>query len=295
VAWHELIAERSYAGLAAVFASERDEWARVSTTAHSAWPFDPPFEAYNPPAGAGAQGVQAEVPLVMASMNPGQVVAEVGSWFRQTYLSAIDPNSVLRHVSTSIARPAVLPMRTEELVFQPDHLGVKGNCWAIAMASNPRQNLARRVGAREHVRTTPFHFDMPGGSGNKQYCYHTMAFAAAYLQERVPALAGTLPYTLTDLRTVTQGKTKGASPMIRHRCGHSWCMNPYHYDVATKSENDLEEKCHHFLRHTDTSARYSTFRTEFCTPVHRSGEPCWTNVYNLDELEAENLAVDAVE
>jgi hypothetical protein len=180
-------------------------------------------------------------------------------------------------------------MRTDEHLW-PGELEKHGhgNCWvwAVGTTDSPSQ-LARRFYS-EHVRFQPTAFSYGKDGKGKQYAYHTIAFAAAYIDMDAGSLG--LPYTLEELQQVTQGKT-ASSLTLRHRCGRPWCGNPWHYDVATKRENDDEEKCHHFLTKMESIQDYYMFQSRVCELYHGTGEACWTNAYHLlEELDPFRLS-----
>lgn len=186
----------------------------------------------------------------------------------------------------------MLPMRTDEWVYVPDHM--MGHCWALAVSS--RAVLTRRTTVRDHTRVVPWHFAVPGEPGNKVYAYHLMAHAAALINE-ISLLDGgnkyfvDLPYTLSDLQTVTKGK-RADSSVLCHACGNAFCENPFHLKVATKAANDEEEHCHHFLRRTSALPAFTSFRDNVCTMLHASPYGvCWTNVYNYADLDARRMSL----
>lgn len=181
----------------------------------------------------------------------------------------------------------MIPMRSDEHLFQAamdvTTRGAEGhglgNCWVWAVGTTgPRSHLARRYW-EDHVRFQPTAFDYGSNGKGKQYAYHTMAFAAAYL-DTASGDRLDLPYSLAQLQQITQGKTQ-ESFVLRHRCGNAWCANPWHYDVAKKKANDLEEYCHHWLRLCQDYGAYKLFQDRFCTAFHSVWEPpCWTNNYD---------------
>lgn len=187
-------------------------------------------------------------------------------------------------------RPAVLVMRTDEYTFEPDH--GNGHCWCMSISSHTR--LTRRLTVRDHPRVVPSAFAVPGAKANKIYCYHLMAYAAAYMNDITPNTFANLPYTLETLQTVTQGKT-AASNVLCHSCGNAFCVNPNHFIVASKAANDEQEHCHHFLRLCSTQERTTTFRNEICSMLHGAGgQPCWTNVYSITQLDPTRASMSIV-
>jgi Zinc-binding loop region of homing endonuclease len=178
-------------------------------------------------------------------------------------------------------RPAVLALRTDELLFDPPHS--HGHCWCMAISSRAR--LSRRLTVREHTRVVPTAFTLPGAKANKAYCYHMAAFAAAYINEITPGTLQDLPYNLADLQQVTKGKSADSN-VLCHGCGLAFCVNPFHFKVASKAANDEEEHCHHFLRLCSTRRRTELFTTDICSMLHGAGDgPCWTNVYTYASMD----------
>jgi len=77
--------------------------------------------------------------------------------------------------------------------------------------------------------------------------------------------------------------------VIRHRCSNPWCANPWHYDVATKQDNDTEEHCHHFMRQMTAFNVYNNFTENVCRLFHNG--MCWTNNYTqLEDLNPNRLS-----
>lgn len=231
-------------------------------------------------------------PLSMTFFKAENILSETASWFKQIYL--VNNNLEKMKATNKEYRPAVMPMRTAELLFEPGH--DKGHCWALATSSS--KILARRsINPREHVRTVPNHFTVAGKPGNKSYVYHIMAYAAAFINEIKAAEKPGQPkfldisYTIEDLQTVTKGKT-ASSTVICHGCGNAFCVNPSHFHVSTKAVNDEEECCHHFLRKMKNAAAYSNFVANVCSECHNSpAGPCWANVYDPASVDAQELAL----
>ena len=283
--WSDVLADNQYASFARVFERSRD-WARMGDPSY-VWPGMDTLALTDAPSGTGGRGRQdVDAPIVMSTVHAGRVVGEVGGWMRQTYLAATTPDNVLRSPSNGAARPALIPMRFDEKIF--DSRNDKGECWCLAIASSQREPLTRRTDPFHHTRPVPVHFQMPGKAGNKQYAYQTVAEAAAYLQHQ--GLLEGLPYTMEQVQEVTQGK-RATSMTILHRCGNAFCLNPFHFSIGTKEANDEEEFCHHFLRKCRTCEQYSNVQNT-CSSFHcPNGELCYTNVYDLDGLEEDDITL----
>lgn len=189
-------------------------------------------------------------------------------------------------------------MRTDELVIGARQLEThsKGHCFCVAMSTRGR--LTRRLYTAEHPRLVPMHFSVAGAKANKVYIYHLTAFAAAYIQELNPDWftgRGINIVPLKDLQVITKGKTQ-QSTVLCHGCGNKWCMNPRHFQLASKLANDVQEHCHYFLRQVSTLRQYNSWQQDWCTLFHMQaiGNPCWTNIYNAAQLEASRLSVSCV-
>lgn len=233
-------------------------------------------------------------PITIAFIEPGKLMAEVGSWVKQAIIvdEGLDP---MRAANKEL-RPSIMAMRADELQFAPNH--EMDHCWAMALSS--RMVLTRRTVLREHTRLVPWHFTVPGGAkANKIYAYHATAFAAAYINDihaiehpgmGVPYLP--LDYSLEDILTVTKGKT-ASSNVLCHGCGNAFCCNPLHIKIATKTANEEEEFCHHFLRKMSTAGGYSDFVKTVCKMLHVPDDatPCWTNCYDLESLDSKRLSM----
>lgn len=283
-----MLVEAPYARFARVFEGSR-HWAGLGDPSFE-WPHMEDLALTGAALGTGGRGRQdIDAPIVMSRIRAGCVVAEVGGWVRQAYQAATTPDDVLRSASNGAAKPALIPMRSDEKFF--DHGSDKGECWCLAMASSQRDPLTRRTDPMHHTRSAPVHFQMPGAAGNKQYAYQTMALGASYLQHE--GLLDGLPYTMVQVHQVTQGK-RATSMTILHRCGNAYCLNPFHYGIGTKASNDEEECCHHFLRKCRTRDEYSHVQRT-CSMFHcPNGELCYTNVYDLDHLATNDLTIICV-
>lgn len=286
--WSDVLAENPYARFVRVFEGSRD-WARLGNPSFE-WPGMDSLALTGAALGTGDRGRQdVDAPIVMSRIRAGQVVAEVGGWVRQAYQAAITPDNVLRSPSNGAAKPALMPMRSDEKKF--DSRCDKGECWALAMASSQREPLTRRTDLFNHTRPAPVHFSMPGAAGNKQYAYQSVALAAAYMQHE--GLIDGLPYTMEQVHQVTQGK-RSTSMTILHRCGNAFCLNPFHFGIDSKEANDEEEFCHHFLRKSRTYEEYSHVQRT-CSIFHcPNGNMCFTNVYDLEALAAEDLTLTRI-
>lgn len=248
----------------------------------------------NPTSRPGARGQQSyEEAISMTFVKPGPLVAEVGSWFK--HAQVLKSGQRGWRADNKELRPAVFPMRSDEQLFSTDHSF--GPCWAMAVSS--RMEFTRRTTVRDHVRLVPWHkgFLLAGEKpGNKIYAYHAIAQVAALANEwdrlnsRPPSFPD-LSYSLVELQAVTKGK-RATSMVICHGCGNSFCVNPFHLKIASKQENDDEEKCHHFLRRMTTPHRYKMFQSEICALLHANPcGACWTNVYAYAELDARRMSM----
>ena len=192
-------------------------------------------------------------------------------------------------------RPGLTPMHDNELIFDSLDIHGKGHGWALAMSSRAR--FARRTSLTEHTRLVPFHFSIPGAKANKVYAYHVMALSAAYLSIMEPAAFPDLPYSLEDVFSIEADK-RADSPTVLHNCGNAFCCNPCHYIIAAKTFNDVQEFCHHFMRMTATKDALINLRDNVCALYH-SPKPlgsgnCWTNVYNLADLDAKRVTFSSL-
>jgi hypothetical protein len=120
-----------------------------------------------------------------------------------------------------------------------------------------------------------------------------MAFAAAYISIDAPAVFAAAPIpSLSELMALTQSKTAD-SPTLCHDCGNAFCCNPTHLYVASKTFNDVQEKCHHFLRMMTTTEQMQRFQQDVCQLFHRKPDSqqqlCWSNNYRLDELDSRRV------
>lgn len=180
----------NYLRMANWFRTYSDEWDQLHKPTFK-WPVPDSVALLVPTADIGkpytTRGHQLVTdPLSMAFIGPAQLLAEVGSWIKQAI--GIDEGMDAMRAANKELRPALMPMRADELVFTPEH--DMDHCWAMALSS--RMVLTRRTILREHTRVVPWHFTMPGGAkANKIYAYHAMAFAAAYIgdpRHRTPHL-----------------------------------------------------------------------------------------------------------
>lgn len=165
-----------------------------------------------------------------------------------------------------------------------------------------RGSLTRRLYTDSHVRVVPIHFTASPGKGaakgNKIYEYHLSTFAAAYMEELDPGFlesrSGVKIPNLAELQKVTKGK-KEDSLVLRHLCGNLWCVNPFHVELGTKTENDLEDHCHYFLRQVGTMDKMIDFQESWCKLFHiKAGPPCWSNVYQQHQLKESRLSLSQV-
>ena len=91
------------------------------------------------------------------------------------------------------------------------------------------------------------------------------------------ALPTELLFSVTDLESVTQTKTKtdAVAMTIMHLCGNKWCMNPGHFFVGTKVFNDDQCFCHRGLHNATSLAEYSAIQLCYC----KHAPKCWALPY----------------
>lgn len=233
--------------------------------------------------------------LAIADIEPGYVVAEVASWLKQAHM--VQTGGKIAKASNQEKRAALAIMHEDEAYFPPGH--VYGHCWTLAQSS--RMQFMRRTSVTEHTRTVPLNFAMPNSGGvnskaNKAYAYHIMAFGTAYIGLSNDLLVE--PYdipSLHDLMTIPRHKTAD-SPTLCHDCGNAYCLHPAHFYIASKTANDRQEKCHHFLHLMEHEQQLSAFQSSVCALFHKKPDGyvghqgcCWTNNYRYSELDARRV------
>ncbi|KAJ5215063.1 hypothetical protein N7468_010742 [Penicillium chermesinum] len=78
------------------------------------------------------------------------------------------------------------------------------------------------------------------------------------------------------LEAVSPWKQNSNAPMmVRHLCGHRWCMAPKHYAVGTKRTYEEQLSCHRGLHSAQSLKDYELVARTYCQHTPR----CWAVLY----------------
>lgn len=215
----------------------------------------------------------AEIPMVVQRLlvlNPAITDAAVHHFY-DTLTRRVTPP-----VSTSNQNqwPLIRSLTDADLKFdQPPLVSTFGHCMYLVTRTRLRGRIVEAVKLIEggSNNDSPRTNLLPGLAGRKIFVYHVLLRYQAMTRPSVTV-------TRARLAGVSTAKTDNLPFTIVHLCGHKWCMNKDHLDIAPKSFNDEQVHCHRFLQSATNLSTMENFSRACCR--HKlAGRGCWTINY----------------